>query len=69
MRGVLPGKRGKFQRLQAKGSWYNPVKTGWAVHVAVQVKPGTRVWTGGTVGVFGWRGYVASDNFSCMAKT
>jgi RHS repeat-associated protein len=67
--GVLPGKRGKFQRLQAKGSWYNSVKIGWAVHVAVQVKPGTRVWTYGMVGVFGWRGYVADNHFSCMAKT
>ncbi|MFJ5933115.1 DNRLRE domain-containing protein [Streptomyces sp. NPDC093071] len=67
--GVLPGKRNRFQRLQAKGTWYNPVKIGWAVHVAVQVKPGSRLKTYGMVGVFGWNGYVADDNFSCMAKT
>ncbi|MFD3622288.1 RHS repeat-associated core domain-containing protein [Streptomyces sp. NPDC058676] len=67
--GSPPGRSGKLRKMQAKGSWYNPIKIGWAVHVAVQVKPRTRIWTYGMVGVFGWNGYVADMSYSCMAKT
>ncbi|MEV5985210.1 DNRLRE domain-containing protein [Streptomyces sp. NPDC052051] len=66
--GSPPGRSGKMRKMQAKATWYNPVKINWAVHVAVQVKPGTRVWTYGMVGVFGWNGYVADMSYSCMAK-
>ncbi|MGW0828051.1 DNRLRE domain-containing protein [Streptomyces sp. NPDC002845] len=66
--GVRPGKRGKLVKLQAKGSWKNPLKLQWAVHYNVQVKPGTIVWTYGAVAVFGWNGYVADMVSSCRAR-
>ncbi|MGW4877661.1 RHS repeat-associated core domain-containing protein [Streptomyces sp. NPDC004262] len=66
--GVPPGKRGKMRKLQAKATWKNPVKIGWAVHYNIQVKPGTRIWTYGAVMVSGWNGYVADMSYSCMAK-
>ncbi len=65
--GVPPGKRGKMLKLQAKATWKNPVKIGWAVHYNIQVKPGTRIWTYGAVLVSGWNGYVADMSYSCMA--
>ncbi|MFJ7767520.1 hypothetical protein ACIQ1J_03555 [Streptomyces sp. NPDC097107] len=66
--GVKPGRSGKMVKLQSKKSWYTPLKLQWAVHYNIQVKPGTRIWTGGTVVVFGWRGFVASMTDNCMAK-
>lgn len=66
--GVPPGRRGKMRKLQAKANWYNRVKTTWAVHVAVQVKPGTRVSSYGMVGVFGRNGYVADMPYSCIRQ-
>lgn len=66
--GVKPGRSGKLVKLQSKKSWYTPLKLQWAVHYNIQVKPGTRIWTGGTVVVFGWRGFVASMTDNCMAK-
>ncbi|MFJ8536497.1 RHS repeat-associated core domain-containing protein [Streptomyces sp. NPDC093591] len=66
--GVPPGRRGKMRKLQAKATWKNPVKIGWAVHYNIQVKPGTRIWTYGAVMVSGWNGYVADMSYSCMAK-
>lgn len=66
--GAPPGRRGKMRKLQTKANWYNRVKTTWAVHVAVQVKPGTRVWSYGMVGVFGRNGYVADMPYSCIAR-
>lgn len=66
--GVKPGRSGKMVKLQSKKSWYTPLKLQWAVHYNIQVKPGTRIWTGGAVAVFGWRGYVASMTDNCVAK-
>ncbi|MFD7066699.1 DNRLRE domain-containing protein [Streptomyces sp. NPDC059913] len=66
--GVKPGRSGKMVKLQSKKSWYTPLKLQWAVHYNIQVKPGTRIWTGGMVAVFGWRGFVANMTDNCMAK-
>ncbi|WP_406386411.1 RHS repeat-associated core domain-containing protein [Streptomyces sp. NBC_01618] len=66
--GVKPGRSNKMVKLQSKKSWYTPLKLQWAVHYNIQVKPGTRIWSGGAVAVFGWNGYVASMTDNCMAK-
>ncbi|MFJ1802055.1 RHS repeat-associated core domain-containing protein [Streptomyces sp. NPDC088180] len=66
--GVKPGRSNKMVKLQSKKSWYTPLKLQWAVHYNIQVKPGTRIWSGGTVAVFGWNAYVASMTDNCMAK-
>nr|WP_234422062.1 RHS repeat-associated core domain-containing protein [Streptomyces sp. CB00316] len=66
--GVKPGRSNKMVKLQSKKSWYTPLKLQWAVHYNIQVKPGTRIWSGGMVAVFGYNGYVSNMTDNCMAK-
>jgi RHS repeat-associated protein len=67
--GTLPGKRNKFAKLQAKGSWQNLVKIGWAVHYNIQVKPGSLIWTYGAVVVSGYNAFATDMANNCTAAT
>ncbi|MGW1409906.1 DNRLRE domain-containing protein [Streptomyces sp. NPDC002403] len=66
--GVKPGRSNKQVKLQSKNSWSQVRATQWFTHYNIQVKPGTKIWTGGQAIVIGWNSFVASMTDTCIAK-